>query len=189
VADFIQGDVQDLRRATIMAFCLSIQSLWEQQIRAYLRGCAKELKFDQAVITKILKASWPDLDKYFEQIRGIPMSRFEQYPDLSYLHLLGNACRHGDGPSLEALWELHPELWPDRYESQDSSFLNEDYGLPPWTATIEDMVISRELLGRFVVAVRSFWDEAEYIYNESIERKHPSLVALLAKERLKRSKK
>lgn len=50
---FAQEDVEELQRATIMAFCLSLQSLWERQIRAYLLGCAKELRPDEASLSAI----------------------------------------------------------------------------------------------------------------------------------------
>lgn len=39
VSGFIISDLNELIYKTRMAFCLSIQSLWEQQIRTYLAGC------------------------------------------------------------------------------------------------------------------------------------------------------
>ncbi|WP_447797997.1 hypothetical protein [Pseudomonas moraviensis] len=39
VSEFIISDLSELILKTRMAFCLSIQSLWEQQIRTYLAGC------------------------------------------------------------------------------------------------------------------------------------------------------
>ncbi|MCF1450144.1 hypothetical protein FS815_25465 [Agrobacterium vitis] len=41
-------------------------------------------------------------------------------------------------------------------------------------------------LRTFAGAVAEFWDDTKYIYNESIERKDPSLEARLARERLER---
>lgn len=49
--------------------------------------------------------------------------------------------------------------------------------------TIDGLVIPRELLPKFAAAIAGFWKEAEYIYMESIERKHPSLEVALAKMR------
>jgi hypothetical protein len=37
------------------------------------------------------------------------------------------------------------------------------------------LTISLELLERFTSAIVEFWNEANYIYMESIERKHDSL--------------
>lgn len=49
------------------------------------------------------------------------------------------------------------------------------------------MDIPVERLREFVVAIAAFWRDTEYIYNESIERKDPHLVARLASERAERS--
>jgi hypothetical protein len=55
---------------------------------------------------------------------------------------------------------------------------------PPLVALM-DVPVDR--LRAFVTAIAAFWDDAEYIYNESIQRKHPSLEAKLARERTERS--
>lgn len=49
------------------------------------------------------------------------------------------------------------------------------------------MDVPVERLRVFVEAIATFWDDAEYIYNESIERKHLSLETKLARERTERS--
>lgn len=49
------------------------------------------------------------------------------------------------------------------------------------------MKIPVERLGRFVSAIAGFWRDTEYIYNESISRKHESLERRLAEERLTRA--
>jgi hypothetical protein len=41
---FAQADMEDVLKETKMAFGLSIQSIWERQLRGYLRGCAEELR-------------------------------------------------------------------------------------------------------------------------------------------------
>jgi len=174
--DFLLGPTEELRRATTVAFCLSIQSLWEQQIRGYLQGCAKELRPDAALISNVMKAPWNQIDGIFSDLRGISLTKFSEYRDLNFLQLLGNACRHGNGRSMQQLLREHPELWPTRdallIQMQSST-----------THTIENLVIPRELLRQFVRAIVSFWAEAEYIYDESIERKHPSLEAKLVEIR------
>jgi hypothetical protein len=181
-APFIHADTQELLRTTTMAFCLSVQSLWELQIRTYLQGCAKELRSDNRLVMKAMTGRWEELDSLFRDLRGISLADFEEYPDLDFLHLLGNACRHGDGPSMRVLWNRHPELWPNRLVSSVQPF-SDDVPLAEPSPTFATMMIPRELLRRFTAAIASFWDETEYIYKESIERKHASLEATLVEMR------
>ena len=167
-APFLKDDMEALLRTTTMAFCLSIQSVWERQLRAYLRGCALELGNDKARAEKAMKGRWKDIDGLFFDLRGIRLSDFEEYRDLDQLYLLANACRHGDGPSAVLLWERHPELWPHRvapaplFESSRSSPQIQ----PP---SIEAVVIPRSFVRVMVMAIVSFWDEVRHIYLESLE--------------------
>jgi hypothetical protein len=39
----------------------------------------------------------------------------------------------------------------------------------------------------FAKAIAAFWRDAEYIYNESIERKNPHLEARLVRDRVERT--
>jgi hypothetical protein len=55
----------------------------------------------------------------------------------------------------------------------------------PPSVALMDVPVDR--LRAFIVAIAAFWDDAEYIYNESIEQKHPSLEAKLVQERSERS--
>lgn len=41
---FAQADMEAMKSEAILAFGLSIQSIWERQLRSYLRGCANELR-------------------------------------------------------------------------------------------------------------------------------------------------
>src|SRR5260221_10756357 len=49
VAIFGIGPAEDLLRATLLGYCLSIQAMWEKQLRGYLQSCARELKADPTV--------------------------------------------------------------------------------------------------------------------------------------------
>jgi hypothetical protein len=49
------------------------------------------------------------------------------------------------------------------------------------------MEIPVTALSEFVAAIAAFWRDVEYIYNESIERKHESLEAHLVKQRAERT--
>lgn len=189
VSHFMIADLIELVGKTRMAFCLSIQSLWERQIRAYLSGCHQELKIDLSSASKrkvhdvVHSVLWGDeLNAVFECLRGISLRSFETYPTLNLLQLVGNVCRHGDGPSCRQLWKDHPELWPTY--GPDERFDTHSEPLQPPPADM--LTISRSLLTSFVEAIDLFWDDTEYIYNESIERKSASLVARLAVERKKR---
>jgi hypothetical protein len=48
------------------------------------------------------------------------------------------------------------------------------------------MRIPQERLQDFVAAIARFWRDAEYIYNESIDRKDSGLEARLVRERAER---
>lgn len=182
IAPFYISDLEELYRATIMAFCLSIQSLWERQIREYLVGCARELKPNSDLTKKAIKGNWKDIDKIFYELRGLSLTEFEPFKKLDLLWQLGNVCRHGDGPSANSLWEAHPELWPKKNTS--SPFWPEEMNLdeekPP---PAREIAIKKNLLSSFVNAIVLFWSETEYIYLESISDKHPSVLKKLSEMR------
>lgn len=190
VSHFMLSDLSELIYKTRMAFCLSIQSLWEQQIRTYLTGCQQQLSINPFPASNrrgahsVQTVFWGDeLNTVFERLRGITLPSFASYESLDLLMLVGNVCRHGDGPSCRRLWNEHPELWPEY--RLDERFDNPSLTLHPPLA--DTMRISRELLTSFVEAIDLFWDDIEYIYNESIQRKAPSLEAKLVVEREKRA--
>lgn len=164
-----------------MAFGLSIQSIWERQLRGYLRGCAEELRSGDGLAARVRKGNWEKLCTLFLELRGIRFDAFPSFAELEILQLLGNACRHGDGPSAVELAKRCPELWPV-YSPMPFEDQPPDSG-PPSVALMDVPV---ERLRAFIAAIAAFWDDAEYIYNESIERKHPSLEARLARERIER---
>lgn len=180
------GPARELHRATLMGYCLALQSLWEKQLRAYLEGCARDLKSDPQVGTTIEKATWKQLDSIFEKLRGVPLTAFEEHTRLNLLQLLGNVCRHGSGPSLHRLAIEHPELWA--HEEKPELAIPPPLRPPVEPArTVAGLQISRALLTSLAAAVDGFWRETEYIYNESIERKADSLEARLVEERRKRA--
>jgi hypothetical protein len=184
-ADFSVGPAQELLRATMIGYCLSLQALWEKQIRGYLESCARELKSDHKAAQKSRTGTWEELHSLFEQIRGVPLSAFDEFAKLNVLQLLGNVCRHGRGGSLQRLAVEHPELWP---AGESLQLIPPPPGMPSEpTRTEENLVISLDLLRSLAAAIDTFWRETEYIYNESIHRKHPSLEALLVTERKERA--
>jgi hypothetical protein len=106
---------------------------------------------------------------------------FDEFASLRLLQLLGNVCRHGSGGSLQRLAVERPELWPRDDSVQLIPLPRGAPQEPPRTA--ENLAISPDLLRSFAEAINSFWRETEYIYRESITRKHPSLEAALMTER------
>ena len=179
---FAQADMRDVLRETKLAFSLSIQSIWERQLRSYLRSCAEELHLGSGLAGRAASDKGEKLRELFHKLRGIRLECFPSFAALETLDLLGNACRHGDGTSAKELAKRCPELWPLRPPMPfgDHALLSE---FPP--VALMDVPIDR--LQAFVVAIVAFWGDVEYIYKESIELKHPRLEAELARERTERS--
>jgi hypothetical protein len=156
-----------------MGYCLSIQALWEKQIRGFLQAYAQDMKSSSGIVSRIQTVEWKDLNEVFRKIRGVSLTDFDEYSELDALQLLANVCRHGEGPSMQRLAKKHSDFWlPDS---------------PLEARTLADLRIPRSRLKAFATAIESFWTEVEYIYNESIERKHPSLERTLTQERIKRA--
>ena len=187
IAPFYISDLEELYRVTILAFCLSIQALWERQIREYLVGCARELKPQSDLNQKAINGNWEKIDYIFNDLRGLSLTKFESYEKLDLLWRLGNVCRHGDGQSAKLLWETHPELWPEKNFSSPfwPEEMNSNEEKPP---PAKEIVITKKLLVSFVNAIVLFWSETEYIYLESISNKHPSVVKKLSEMRVLRKR-
>jgi hypothetical protein len=187
-APFQLGDVEALRESTMEAFALSIQSQWERQLREFLKGCARELKRSDAYVASLATDNWSKLLKRFQDLRGIPLQAFDSFPALDLLQLLGNACRHGDGNSARKLYERRPGLWPNWPPappvSWPESHLMPSTSQPPFS----QVSLSRLLLVRLAEAVIWFWEDHNYIYTNSIKRKHYSVEGALAKMRDERAK-
>lgn len=178
---FAQADTEDLLNETKRAFGLSIQSIWERQLRAYLTGCATELRPGDNLAGKVAKADWDHLCKLFSQLRGIALDAFPSFATLDLLQDVGNACRHGDGKSASALHQRAPDLWPNYTP------LPEGYEVPTGPLPVSLMDIPVERLAAFVDAIAEFWVDVGYIYAESIQRKDEFLEARLVEARLNRT--
>ncbi|WP_210216962.1 hypothetical protein [Rhizobium tibeticum] len=172
--------MQYVIRETKLAFSLAIQSIWERQLRAYVLGCARELRPAEDLQSKIERADWEKLQKFFISLRGIELRAFPSFDVLDILQNLGSAARHGDGGSAKKLIRQCPDLWAHLPEALTNGIAPFDYR----TVAMLDVPVDR--LKGFAEAVAGFWEDAEYIYNESIEPKDAHLEARLAKERLQR---
>lgn len=180
---FAMLDRDMLRHATALGYCLAVQSLWERQLRAYLRVCAESLKVGGAV-KRSEAFKWVEVEKLFLELRGVPLNAFVEYPDLNMLQMLGNACRHGDGRSLQQLWITHPELWPEHRRPGHVLPLP---GGGHFVPTVDDLNIDKALLWRLVFAVSSFWEEMACIYMDNLRSYAPSALANRDELRAKRA--
>ena len=85
---FSQDDMSLVLQEAKMAFGLSIQSIWERQLRVYLQGCARELAPAESLEDRVGGANWAVLQKLFLRLRGIELSDFPTYPELDLLQHL-----------------------------------------------------------------------------------------------------
>ncbi len=187
---FVLSDMEPLKSLTIQSFALAIQSLFERSFRQYLISCAHELKWETKNIDKkLITGKWPDLQEAFLKLKGIDLRSFDSYKMLDCLQLLGNACRHGDGPSLETLAQKHPEFWIEPHQANPLpplGFLRPE--IPPQPKRkISDIALSEDHLHAFVNAIIWFWNDHEYIYINSISSKNPHISQTLAKMRKARA--
>ena len=179
-ACFEQSDMEEVLSETKLAFCLAVQSVWERQLRGYLRSCADELRPGEGISTKVEKANWQGLCALFKELRGIDLDAFPSFAELDLLHHVGNACRHGDGASATELAQRCPDWWPVHTP------LPPEFGVSVPQRTVASMTVPLDRIEGFVAAIARFWEDATYIYNESINRKADSLEERLARERIER---
>jgi len=176
-AAFEEADTGALREATLQAFGLSVQALWERQLRTYLIGCAKEFGRDD-LTRKIEHGRWNDLQLLFKELRSVSLSDFASFDRLDLLQRIGNVCRHGDGKAARDLFDTHPEFWPPKREPLEIFGL-EDVA-PDDEARADAILIKLQHITDFVDAIITFWDDAEFIYVNSLSGKHPSTVKRMA---------
>lgn len=159
-ATFQLFDHADLIRKTSMAFCLSIQSIWEKQFRRYLSMCPNALHVEGVTLAKLHQALWGDgadqLGGLFYRIRGLNVRDFDSYDTLNKLQLLGNACRHGEGSSAKKLQKQYPELWPEQLLTPSPE------GMQIPVRSVDQIDIGRELLTAFANAIDVFWMDLEH---------------------------
>lgn len=172
-APFALSDAQELRAATMTAFCLSIQALWERQIRGYLVSCAKEFGKPE-FIGDIQHANRKKLPPLFFELRSVELTAFPSFPDLDLLLLVGNVCRHGDGASAKELFKNHPEFWPAHSPELDLMGLAHP-SAPDLGAELLNLPIER--LDAFTAAIVSFWEDANFIYNNSLKLDRGAKIA------------
>lgn len=170
------ADTREIQRATAMAFCLSIQSIWERQIRSYLTACIRQTTGDAAKIAKTNEGKWEDI---FLGVRGIGPATFKCYPELQTMQKLANVCRHGDGRSANDLWKSNKEFWPVEPSLPPFPGMPAIFRDPDVAPRSELTVIPLARLRAFSEAIFDFWEEVRYLSLGSIIDKHPTLIAEL----------
>lgn len=164
-----------LTKRAAKAFCLGIHSLFEQQLRTYLDGCAFGYTIEGVTQRELEVAPWGErMNALFLRVRGISLEDFDSYRVLTQLQMLGNACRHGDGDSSRKLYHAHPTLWPM------VSLGVKDESAPPF----EFAQITSEHLTRYVAAISLFWMDMQRLGVESLEDVPAAHVASLLEKRV-----
>jgi hypothetical protein len=174
---FAKADAEALFRVTIQAFCLSIQSLWERQLRNWLSACITPGPKSTLQRRTAQHGTMDKLSALLVELRGIPLTAFSTWDEPDLLQRVANACRHGDGSSAVELFRSNPELWPN-WSSAPLALPTDDPPMgPPPPPSFEQAVLPRELLDRFVEAIVGFWEDVDYVRLNSIERPDDNIWA------------
>jgi hypothetical protein len=88
-------------------------------------------------------------------------------PTLKELHTLGNAIRHGEGRSLNGLFEIAPSLWPDSPHSH--------YG----RTSADRITIGDEYFLRYAAAIATFWGRGDRLPGAISEVGYSDIPTLL----------
>ncbi len=137
-------------------FALSLNGLFERQLRVWARADAERSK-------------WPLLAKMeFEKLlydtaakRGIDLLNRELGQMLVELHLLANVVRHGDGTSVSKLRLVAPHFWEELKDDADDF---EDMFL-----LSENIQPSDDVIKGYVRALVRFWGLADREFGSVVD--------------------
>lgn len=166
---FLFDDFDALRNITIQGFLISLQSLWERGFRSMLKAFGD--KANNSVISRNSKvAKWSTdengLQTLFATVIGIEIRLFPSYKDLSFLQMLANAIRHGDGRSASQLYQLCPSLWPKEHGAVELT-------------NFSDIVIPSIVLEQMFKSVIEFWIDIDLLRCNSFSQKAPIVESKL----------
>ncbi|HID7998838.1 TPA: hypothetical protein ACXIFB_000736 [Stenotrophomonas maltophilia] len=166
----------DIRQSTIEAFLLATQSMHERALRGLMVGMAGRKTWPAGRIQQIQRCSLdgkgPNLLRFFQELFDAPMEWFGVHADLQFLHLLGNALRHGNGDSAIKIHQLAPSLWITWLPP--GSTIGGLYTVPldaPRHPAFDTITLPRVLLDQMMMAVRAFWEDIEFVRCNSFSRK------------------
>ncbi|WP_457446525.1 hypothetical protein [Roseateles sp. P5_E4] len=186
-ADFELIDLEPLHSSTLQGYTLTVQSVWERQLRGYLIACAKEQGWDGEKIDKLQRKDWDWLCKRFKDLKGVALEAFPSFSDLDLLMLLGHACRHGDGAAARKLFDRCPGLWVNWPPALPDGWPGEPLKNVPSYPPFKDVTLTRDLLTQMVIGVIWFWEDWELIYTNSLKRKHWSVHETVKQMRRRRA--
>lgn len=184
---FFESDLADLFQSTVESYLLAVQSMWERGLRSLLVSREKSLNTGSELKT-LQKATWSSgarsLQAHFERLLGVPMTAFDSYKDLDLLQNLGNAIRHGDGPSAERVHKLAPSLWWNWIAP------GEILHAGPSTITMPDdapkhpsfnaVTLQESVLEQMIQSVAGFWKDLEYMRCNSFRNNDDLVVKRLS---------
>ncbi|MBN3761247.1 hypothetical protein [Burkholderia sp. Ac-20365] len=166
-APFAIADIQALTRQTTQAFCLSIHSLFERQLRRWIAGAVHRFGPTPERIDVATNRRLEQLDTLLAETRGIALRAFDSWDDISLLELVADACRHGDGRSAGRLFKLKPHFWPPLYQETPVMPGMRPQVRPTSHPPMDAIEIPRDQLQRFVEAIDRFWLDVELIHCNS----------------------
>ncbi|PPT72986.1 hypothetical protein XarbCFBP8150_00570 [Xanthomonas arboricola] len=183
----------DLRQSTIEGFLLTTQSIHERGLRELMLGMAGRKGWSKTKVSEIRTAPWssdkrPSLQIIFEALFDAPIAWFGLHDDLSFLNLLCNALRHGDGSSAEQLHGIAPSLWMNWLPP--GTKIGNLYTVPedaPRHPALNTITLPRCVLDQMMMAVFAFWEDIEFVRCNSFSRRHSSAELHMDELRIKRS--
>lgn len=137
-----------------------------------------------------LDSKGPNLLRFFQKLFDAPMEWFGVHADLQFIHLLGNALRHGNGDSAIKIHQLAPSLW--KTWLPPGSTIGGLYTVPLAAPRHPAFTITlpRVLLDQMMMAVRGFWEDIELVRCNSFSRKSEGVekhINTLREQRARRS--
>ncbi|MGE8228636.1 hypothetical protein [Stenotrophomonas hibiscicola] len=181
----------ELRQSTIEAFLLATQSMHERALRDLMAGMAGRMAWSKGKLEQIQRCSLggksPNLQSLFRDLFGAPMEWFGIHEDLLFLHLLGNALRHGDGDAAIKIHQCAPSLWITWLPP--GSAIGGLYTAPPNAPrhpAFDAITLPRVVLEQMMMAVTAFWEDIEFVRCNSFSTKSEGVVKLMDSLRSKR---
>ncbi|MBN5032215.1 hypothetical protein JY448_01010 [Stenotrophomonas maltophilia] len=188
---FAAQHYSELRQSTIEAFLLATQSMHERALRDLMTGMAGRMAWSKSKLEQIQRCSLggkgPNLQSFFSDIFDAPMEWFGIHEDLMFLHLLGNALRHGDGDAAIKIHQRAPSLWITWLPP--GSTIGGLYTVRPDAPrhpAFDAITLPRVVLEQMMMAVTAFWEDIEFVRCNSFSRKSEGVVKLMDELRSKR---
>lgn len=151
------GQLSDMRETVRLSVISSMFHNWEKELRDWLTNEIRKLKRSD----NLERCIWTvTLDKIFDLLTAFSFDLRSQsyYTQLDACGLIVNVFKHGDGRSLDALKERHPQYFDHPLKEISPKELSDLSSLNYKHLRVEDKVLS-ELSS----AIQAFWlDVPEY---------------------------